>query len=69
MKLHVLPTLVQSTCVSPFLEAENAYMENMQDTSQLKSSSNLSNIDTVKHAESTKFERESAKHNDEAGGI
>ncbi|KAJ1414764.1 Signal transduction response regulator, receiver domain [Sesbania bispinosa] len=56
----------QSTCTSPFLEAESAYMENVQDTSQLKSSSNLSNIDTVKHGKSTKFERKSAEHNDEA---
>ncbi|KAJ1390800.1 Signal transduction response regulator, receiver domain [Sesbania bispinosa] len=58
----------QSTCTSPFLEAEteSAYMENMQDTSQLKCTSNLSNIDMVKHEKSTKFERESAEHNDEA---
>ncbi|RZC22597.1 Two-component response regulator-like PRR95 isoform D [Glycine soja] len=38
-----------------------------QDISQLKRSSNLSNIDTVKHENSTKCERESDKHNDEAG--
>jgi len=44
-------------------------MENMQDILQLKSSSNLSNIDTVKHENSTKCERESDKHNDEAGGV
>ncbi|KAL2954817.1 hypothetical protein AAZX31_19G245400 [Glycine max] len=56
-----------STCPSPFLEAESTYMENMQDILQLKSSSNLSNIDTVKHENSTKCERESDKHNDEAG--
>ncbi|KAH1079634.1 hypothetical protein GLYMA_19G260400v4 [Glycine max] len=37
------------------------------DILQLKSSSNLSNIDTVKHENSTKCERESDKHNDEAG--
>ncbi|KAH1259621.1 Two-component response regulator-like PRR95 [Glycine max] len=57
----------QSTCTSPFLEAESTYLENMQDISQLKRSSNLSNIDTVKHENSTKCERESDKHNDEAG--
>ncbi|KAK7338156.1 hypothetical protein VNO77_18756 [Canavalia gladiata] len=57
----------QSTCTSPFLEVESAYMENMQDTSQLKSSSNLSNIDIVKHEDSTKLETESTKLNDEAG--
>ncbi|KAK7258437.1 hypothetical protein RIF29_24014 [Crotalaria pallida] len=59
----------QSTCTSPILEAESAYMENMQDTSKPKSSSNLSNVDTdiEKREESNKFERESVKHNDEAG--
>ena len=60
---------MQSTCTSPFLEAESTYLENMQDISQLKRSSNLSNIDTVKHENSTKCERESDKHNDEAGGV
>ncbi|XP_020212535.1 two-component response regulator-like APRR5 [Cajanus cajan] len=38
-----------------------------QDISQLKSSSNLSNIDTVNHENSTKCERDSDKYNDEAG--
>ncbi|XP_027352936.1 two-component response regulator-like APRR3 isoform X3 [Abrus precatorius] len=57
----------QSTCTSPILEAESACLENMQDMSQLKSSSNLSNIDIVNHQNSAKCERESAKHNDEAG--
>ncbi|RDX82917.1 Two-component response regulator-like PRR95, partial [Mucuna pruriens] len=57
----------QSTCTSPFLEAERTYMENMQDISQLKSSSNLSNSDTVNHENYTKCERESDKPNDEAG--
>ncbi|KAJ1390631.1 Signal transduction response regulator, receiver domain [Sesbania bispinosa] len=57
----------QSTCTSPFLEAESSHMENMQNPSQLKSSSKLSNIDTVKHEEFTKFVRETAKHNDETG--
>ncbi|CAJ1976040.1 unnamed protein product [Sphenostylis stenocarpa] len=38
-----------------------------QDISQLKSSSNLGDIYTVKHENSTKCERESDKHNDEAG--
>jgi len=44
-------------------------MENMQDISQLKSSSNLSDIGTVKHENSTKCERESDEQNDEAGGV
>lgn len=60
---------MQSTCTSPFLEAKSACVENMQDTSQLKSSSNLSNNDTVKHEKSTEFERETAMHTDEAGGM
>ncbi|KAK7349373.1 hypothetical protein VNO77_06693 [Canavalia gladiata] len=57
----------QSTCTSPILEAESTYMENMQDEPQLKSSSKLSDIDMVKHKEFTKFERETAKHNDKTG--
>ncbi|KAK4267087.1 hypothetical protein QN277_023921 [Acacia crassicarpa] len=36
-----------------------------QDTSQPRSPSNLSNIDTVKYEESAKLERNSAKHNSE----
>jgi len=43
-------------------------MKNIQDISQLKSSSNLSDIGTIKHENSTKCERESDKHNDKAGG-
>ncbi|XP_052732823.1 two-component response regulator-like APRR5 isoform X2 [Vigna angularis] len=39
----------------------------IQDISQLKSSSNLSDIGTIKHDNSTKCERESDKHNDKAG--
>lgn len=60
---------MQSTCTSPFLEAESGYMEIMQDVSQLKSSSNLSNSDMVEHEMSTKIESESPKHNNLAGGI
>ncbi|KAK7292883.1 hypothetical protein RJT34_15738 [Clitoria ternatea] len=58
----------QSTCTSPILEAESTYMENMQDSPQLKSSK-LSDIDTEKHEEFTKFARGSAKHkhDDETG--
>ncbi|KAE9616016.1 hypothetical protein Lal_00017160 [Lupinus albus] len=60
---HVWRRTSASTCTSPFVEAESSYMENVQDTSQPKSSSNWSNIE---HKESNKFERESAKHDDEA---
>ena len=52
-----------------FLEAEGAYMEKPQDESQLKSSLKLNNIDAVQHEESTKFESESTKCNDETGGV
>lgn len=59
---------MQSTCTSPILGAESGSMENMQDASQLKSSSNLSDIDAVKQDKSTQLEMESPKHNGEAGG-
>ncbi|XP_057439715.1 two-component response regulator-like APRR9 isoform X3 [Lotus japonicus] len=57
----------QSTCTSPILGAESGSMENMQDATQLKSSSNLSDIDAVKQDKSTQLEMESPKHNSEAG--
>ncbi|KAE9605774.1 hypothetical protein Lal_00024566 [Lupinus albus] len=57
----------QSTYTSPNFQAESAYMENMPDASQMKSSLKLSNIDVVKHEESTTFESESAKHDDGSG--
>ncbi|XP_019461788.1 PREDICTED: two-component response regulator-like PRR95 isoform X2 [Lupinus angustifolius] len=57
----------QSTYRLPFLEAESTYMENMPDASQMKSSLKLSNIDVVKHEESTTFESESAKHDNGSG--
>ncbi|KAK7275445.1 hypothetical protein RIF29_16562 [Crotalaria pallida] len=57
----------QSTCTSPFPETESAYMENMQDGAHLKSSSKLNIIDAVKLEESTKFESESARHDDGTG--
>ncbi|XP_061340885.1 two-component response regulator-like PRR95 [Gastrolobium bilobum] len=56
----------QSTCTSPFLEAESASMENMQDASLLKSSSILSNIDMMMHEEFTNFESESTRHNEKS---
>ncbi|XP_028795813.1 two-component response regulator-like APRR3 isoform X2 [Neltuma alba] len=56
----------QSTCISPILEAESAYMQNMQDMSQPKSSSNLTNVDTVKHDESAKLEKRSIIYSSEA---
>ncbi|MCH82349.1 two-component response regulator-like PRR95-like [Trifolium medium] len=55
----------QSTCTLPFSDAENAYMDNMQNASQVKCSLKLSNIDVLKHEESNIIIRESTKHNDE----
>lgn len=59
----------QSTCTSPILEAESACMQNMQGTSYVKSSSNLSNIDTMQHEDSTilGLEKLSVKHDNEVG--
>lgn len=64
MKTAFFPTLVQSTCTSVFSEAKSPLMQNMQGTFQARSSSNFSNIDTVRYKESTKHERESIDHND-----
>ncbi|KAJ7963414.1 Two-component response regulator [Quillaja saponaria] len=61
-----------SSCTRPHLEAESAYMQNMQDLSQLtqlkcRSASNLSNIDSEKHEESAKTEKELVKHDGNTG--
>ncbi|CAJ2663162.1 unnamed protein product [Trifolium pratense] len=57
----------QSTHALPFSDAENAYIDNMQNASQMKCSLKLSNIDVVKHEESNIIARESTKYNDETG--
>ncbi|KAG4950844.1 hypothetical protein JHK85_044711 [Glycine max] len=61
---QVMQTHVQSTCASPIFEAESTFVENMQDVPQLESSK-LNKIDMVDHEKFAKFERKSAKHNDE----
>ncbi|KAK3194517.1 hypothetical protein Dsin_025827 [Dipteronia sinensis] len=53
---------VQSSCTSPYLEAEGACVQNMQGLShKCRSASNLSNIDMEKHDEHVKLEKESVK--------
>lgn len=60
MKFHIetacLPPLVQSSCTTPYLEAENACMQNMQGLSQLKyrTTSILRNNDQGKQVEHLK---------------
>lgn len=66
-----LPPLVQSCCTSPYLEAESAYMANMQGLSQLKckSVSNLSIKETRKHEDCIELDQESDRHESLIGGI
>ncbi|XP_021822656.1 two-component response regulator-like PRR95 isoform X3 [Prunus avium] len=58
----------QSSCTTPFLGAESAFMQNMQDISQLKygSASNLSNTDIERLEECARLEKESVMHESEA---
>lgn len=69
-KRHVCLPLVQSSCTTPFLGAESAYMQNMQDISQLKygSASNLSNTDMERLEECARLAKESVMHESEAKG-
>lgn len=60
---------MQSTRALPFSDAENAYMDNMQNASQMKSCFKLSKIGVLKHEESNQLERESTELNDQAKGI
>ncbi|KAL6290591.1 hypothetical protein ACE6H2_008101 [Prunus campanulata] len=58
----------QSSCTTPFLGAESAFVQNMQDISQLKygSASNLSNTDIERLEECARLEKESVMHESEA---
>ncbi|XP_008245650.1 PREDICTED: two-component response regulator-like PRR95 isoform X3 [Prunus mume] len=58
----------QSSCTTPFLGAESAYMQNMQDISQLKygSASNLSNTDMERLEECARLAKESVMHESES---
>lgn len=76
MKFHIEPacfaTLVQSSRTSsPYLEAESAYVQNMQGLSQLKcrSASNTCSTDMEKQNECAKLETESVMPESETGGI
>ncbi|KAE7999284.1 hypothetical protein FH972_003732 [Carpinus fangiana] len=59
----------QSSCTTPYMEAESADMQNMQGLSQMKcgSASNLSNTDMEKHGECTKLDQESVLPESENG--
>lgn len=61
---------MQSTCTTPYLEAENICVQNMQDISRLKcgNASNLSNTDMERHEECTKMDEESVMLEIEEGG-
>lgn len=62
----------QSSCTSsPYLEAEGAYVQNMQGLSQLncRSASNTCNTDMEKHDECVRLETESAMPESKTGGI
>ncbi|BFG22280.1 hypothetical protein CerSpe_085550 [Prunus speciosa] len=58
----------QSSCTTPFLGAEGAFVPNMQDISQLKygSASNLSSTDIERLEECARLEKESVMHESEA---
>ncbi|GAV74745.1 Response_reg domain-containing protein/CCT domain-containing protein [Cephalotus follicularis] len=59
----------QSSCTSPYLEAECAYVQNVQGLSQMKCKSppNLSNTDIEKHEEYVTLDRESLMPESDAG--
>ena len=73
--LHIecmfLPPFVQSSSTTPYLEAESAYMENMQGFSQLKcrSVSNLSNEEIRKHEDCIELDKEPDRLESLTGGI
>lgn len=72
MEFHIqTASLVQSSCTTPYLEAESAYMQNMQDIPQLKyeSASNLSNTDMERLKECARLDNESVVLESEAKGM
>lgn len=52
---------MQSSCTTPYLEAERTCVQNMQEFLHLKcgDASNLSNTDRERHEECTKIDKES----------
>lgn len=64
-----LPLLVQSSCTTPYSEAEGAYMQNMQGPSQKNwSATNLSNSVMGKHGECAMLDKESVMPDSENRG-
>ncbi|KAA8516226.1 hypothetical protein F0562_019405 [Nyssa sinensis] len=57
-----------NSCTTPFLEAESAYMQNMQGLSELRDGSASSLSDTEKHEECIKLVEESVRPNSDTGG-
>ena len=62
---------MQSSCTTPYLEAESAYVQNMQGLSQMKcgSMSNLSNSHMDKHGGCAKLDNESITPESENEGL
>lgn len=66
-----MPLLVQSSCTSPYLEVESAYMQNMQGLSNLngRSTSDLNNEEMEKLDECMKLEKGSVMLESNARGM
>lgn len=62
---------MQSSCTTPYLEAEHAHVLNMQGFSQLKyrSASNASNADREKYEECIKLNERPFVHGSQTGGM
>lgn len=62
---------MQNSCTTPYLEADSACIQIMQDISQLKygSASNLSNMDIEMLEECDRLDNESGVHESETKGI
>lgn len=62
---------MQSSCTTPYLEAESACIQNMQDISRLNcgNASYLSNTSIGMHEECAKPDKESFMHESEKGGM
>lgn len=61
---------MQSSCTTPYSEAEGAYMQNMQGPSQTnwRTASNLSSSVMEKHGGCAKLDKESIMPDNENGG-
>lgn len=63
-RLHALLPVVQSSCTTPYLEAESEQVQNMQDVSQIKCG--ISNVG--RHGDCAKFNGELVIDASETGG-